>query len=358
MDPKTRILVTGAGGFIGGWIVESLQLRGFERVRAGVRRWSSAARIGRFPAEIVLCNILDERQVARAMEGVNVVVHCAIGSPEVMVKGTENVLKAALAANVDRFIHFSTVDVYGDTEGEIDETTPVKITGKSYGNVKIEAEKLCWAYHERGVPVVVLRPSIVYGPYAKLWIAKFAERLMSGKWGLFTGVGDGMCNLVYVADVVNAVLLSIESDKAVGEAFNINGGDLITWNEYFSRLNRSLGLPPLHEIGQRTSTARSALMKPVKAAAHFALDNFSGIITRMYQRSDLIRGMAKRFEKSMKTSPSGDELAMYGRKPSYRIDKARKILGFEPAFNVDRGIDMSVRWLRHEALIAHKEDKG
>jgi nucleoside-diphosphate-sugar epimerase len=68
--------------------------------------------------------------------------------------------------------------------------------------------------------------------------------------------------------------------------------------------------------------------------------------------------MAKRFEKSMQTSPSGDELAMYGRKPWYRIDKARKILGFEPSHTVDQGIDMSVRWLRHESLITHTDDKG
>ncbi len=353
MRTDTRILVTGAGGFIGGWIVEALYLDGFKYVRAGIRRWSSAARIGRFPVEIVLCDIMNPKQIDDAMQGVDVVIHCAMGSSDVIRKGTENMLDGALKHHVKRFIHFSTVDVYGTVEGPIDEKHPLVHSGKAYGEAKIEAENLCWSFYKRGVPVVVLRPSIVYGPYAKLWIGKFAERLQSGRWGLFKGVGEGTCNLVYIRDLVNATYRALESNNAVGQAFNVNGADLITWNEYFSRLNDALGLPQLREIGQRKSTVRSVLMKPTKVAAHFVLDKFGGVITMMYQRYDFLRTIAKRIEKSMKTTPSGDELGMYGRKPSYRIEKARTLLGYEPAFRVDQGIEMSVRWLRHESLVSH-----
>src|ERR1043166_1234625 len=113
------ILVPGAGGFIGGRVVEMLQgLLGIP-VRASVRRWTSAARIGRLPVEIVLCDIADADQVRRAMDGVRGVVHCAYGDPAVFVEGTRTVLQAALEAGVDRVVHLSTMEVYGDVEGVV-----------------------------------------------------------------------------------------------------------------------------------------------------------------------------------------------------------------------------------------------
>src|SRR5256885_16351546 len=103
------ILIIGAGGFIGGRVVEMLQgLLGIP-VRASVRRWSSAVRIGRLPVEIVLCDMTDADQVRRAMDGVGAVVHCAYGNPAAFVDGTGTVLQSARAAVVDRVVHLSTM---------------------------------------------------------------------------------------------------------------------------------------------------------------------------------------------------------------------------------------------------------
>jgi uncharacterized protein YbjT (DUF2867 family) len=88
MGSRRTILVTGAGGFIGGRTVEILHRLGDTEVRAGVRRWSGAARIGRFPVDIVHCDILQPDSIARAVEGVDAVVHCAVGDREVTVRGT------------------------------------------------------------------------------------------------------------------------------------------------------------------------------------------------------------------------------------------------------------------------------
>jgi nucleoside-diphosphate-sugar epimerase len=196
----------------------------------------------------VLCDVLDKNQVERAIEGVDVVVHCAVGPGDVTVKGTENMLAASHRHGVRKFVHLSTIDVYGTVEGDVDETAPYQYTGSAYGDSKIEAEKLCWRYLERGVPTVILRPTIVYGPYCKLWVLKYAERLLSGKWGVFKGIGDGVCNLVYIRDLIDAIFLSVDSESAVGQAFNINGLERVTWNEYFGKLNLALGQPPLGEI--------------------------------------------------------------------------------------------------------------
>ena len=98
MTSERSVLVTGAGGFIGGRVVEALHLTGGTRVRAGVRRWASAARIGRFPVELAHCDVMESDSLANALTGVSAVVHCAVGDREVTVEGTRNLLEAARRA--------------------------------------------------------------------------------------------------------------------------------------------------------------------------------------------------------------------------------------------------------------------
>ncbi len=358
MTPDTRILVTGAGGFIGGWTVESLWFHGFRRVVAGVRRWSRAARISRFPIEIVLCDVLNMDQVEKATEGVDAIVHCAVGTEDVIIKGTENLLKAAHHNRVGRFIHLSTINVYGEVEGEVDENYPFMRTGNSYGDSKIEAEKLCQKYVDRGVSVVVLRPTIVYGPYCTLWVKKFAERMRSGKWGIFRGIGEGTCNLVYVQDVVNAIILCLQSERAVGEAFNVNGSEQVTWNEYFCRLNAALGLPPLSEIDTNKAEFASTLVAPLKATARFVVNHYGDMLTRIYQRSAVARRIMKRAEESMIATPGKAELRQFSRKARYSISKARSVLGYEPRVDLNTGVQLSAQWLHHESLFHIRSEES
>jgi nucleoside-diphosphate-sugar epimerase len=354
MSPDTRIFVTGAGGFIGGWVVESLYLNGFRNIRAGVHRWSTAARIGRFPVEIVHADITDAAQVAAAMKGIDVVIHCAYGAQSATVKGTELLLEEAARQHVKRFVHLSTIDVYGGATGEIAESTPCLMTDNEYGNTKIEAENHCWRHIEqKTVPVVILRPTIVYGPFCKLWIAKFAERLQSGKWGTFANVGNGTCNLVYVHDLIQAIYRSIDSDRGLGQAFNINGKEMVTWNEYFTRFNDALGLPPLGEIAAGNVQMRSRIMAPAKVMARYMMSAYGESITNLYRNNALARKMMKSTEQRMKVTPGAQELKMYGLRVHYSIAQAESVLGYKPAFDVTRGLTTSVQWLEHETMFSH-----
>src|SRR5262245_15390047 len=122
MTEQRKILVTGAGGFIGGRTVEVLHAMGRGPVVGGVRRWASAARIGRFPVDITLCDVTAAASVRAAMSGVSHVVHCAVGGREVTVEGTRMVLEAARAAGVQRLVHLSTIDVYGCDTGVVMES--------------------------------------------------------------------------------------------------------------------------------------------------------------------------------------------------------------------------------------------
>ena len=88
MNTARTILVTGASGFIGGRIVEILHTSGSATVRAGIRRWSAAARVGRLPVDLVRCDITSPVEVAGALDGVTHLIHCAVGDRTVTVDGT------------------------------------------------------------------------------------------------------------------------------------------------------------------------------------------------------------------------------------------------------------------------------
>lgn len=348
MRRDMKILVTGAGGFIGGWVVEAFHLAGFHGVRAGVRKWSSAARVGRFPVEVVLCDVMNPKQVEDAVKGADAVIHCAVGTVETNAEGTRNVLEASLMHGIQRVVHLSTISVYGNVAGEVDESHPLQRTGSDYGDSKIEAEEFCREYQKRGLPIVVLRPTIVYGPYSKLWIVKFSERLSSGNWGLMDGIGEGTCNLVYVSDLVRAIALSLESSRAVGEAININSSERLTWNDYFRGLNNALGLPELQHVGRGSATFRSLARMPLRYAARYARTHYPDLITAAYQRSAFARKLMKRTEKSLTTTPSTDELKQFQTRAYYNNTKARTLLGFEPCVDMQIGLRLSAGWFKHE----------
>jgi nucleoside-diphosphate-sugar epimerase len=353
MSASPIILITGGGGFVGSRFSEIIHLTRFAHARVGVRRWSGAARAARFPVDIVLCDVLDRRQVAEAMKGVNVVVHCAVGGDEVIVDGTRNVLEAATRAGVARVVHVSTAEVYGpDVSGHIDETWPHTPTGNPYADAKIEAERLVWEHDSRGLPVTVFRPSIVYGPWSEQWTAALAQRLQSGRWGRYERYGDGTCNLVYVDDLVAVALKSIDEDKAVGQAFNVGGPDLVTWNEYFDRFNAAMGLPPLEDRSASRTKLGSTFTGAIGGAALAVVARHGDAVMRIYQRGGPVAAGMKRLRRWLRDNPSSSELErLYSRKAFYDSAKAERLLGWRPTIDLDRGLRLSTDWLRYAGLL-------
>lgn len=344
------VLVTGAGGFIGGRIVEYLDAAGY-RVRAGLRRWANGARPARRSVELVLCDVLDGGQVQEAMVGVDAVVHCAVGGEKVTVEGTKNVLEQASREKLNRVVHFSTVEVYGNQEGDVSEEAPLQKTGNPYGDSKVEAERLCRRYSEHGVPVSVLRPTIVYGPFSDLWTVRPARRIHSAGWSLPKGAGQGYCNLVYVDDVARLAEHCLRREAAVGEAFNANGNERVTWRDYITGLREALGVSAPRRSTPAATRLRALALAPVRAVARYAMDRFGDLVMEAYARSRLAKRVMKKVEATLKTSPSSDELDLYERKAFYPNDKAREMLGFTPRFGMERGLDRSVAWLEHHGVL-------
>lgn len=351
MPDNRTILVTGGGGFIGGRMVEVMHSTGFGDVRAGVRRWASGARIGRLPVDLVHCDIMDRASLDEALAGVTHVVHCAVGDRDTTVNGTKNVLEAAKAAGVERVVHLSTVDVYGTPEGSVAEDRKLAPTGKPYGDMKLEAEQVCVDMASKGVHVTMLRPSLVHGPFSATWTMAYAERLQRRPWLVADEDAQGTCNLVYVDDLVGAVMAAFTADIPGGEAFNINGPDRATWAEYFRALNGCMGLPDLDVSTKTGARATAGAVQPLRQTAKFLIKHFEAPIKGLAQSSPMAREAMVKAEKMLKTTPAPTEFAVYSRKVSYESDKAQSMLGWEPKFPLSEAMPLTGAWLKHHHFV-------
>jgi nucleoside-diphosphate-sugar epimerase len=344
------VLITGAGGFIGGWAAEVLYLEGGFLIRAGVRRWSSAARIARFPMEMTLCDVLNRASLAKALDGITDVVHCATGDAQTIVDGTRNVLEAALERHA-RVIHLSSIAVYGNASGLLSEDAEFARTGSAYALAKIETEHLCREYSDRGLRTVVLRPTIVYGPYSTLWTTNIALRLLTGRWGNLGSAGEGTCNLVYVLDVAHAIQCALMTDNADGHAFNVNGPESMTWNEYFRRFNELLSLAPLREFSPSGARWKSRLLYPVRCFGKYMLNNHREFLIATANRSQRLKAALKSTEVAMRATATSDQLDLYGLSATYSSEYATRVIGYRPEYKIQNGLALSCAWLKHAGVV-------
>jgi nucleoside-diphosphate-sugar epimerase len=298
----------------------------------------------------VQVDLLKESAVERALDGVSCVVHCAQGSRELIVEGTRNVMKAALKQGVARVVHFSSTVIYGNATGEVDEKHPFEYTGNEYADAKIDAEQVCAEFSERGLPIVILRPPLVYGPYSTDWTVRVTRQLVAGDWGPAEKVGNGKCNLVFVDDLFRMVMRALEQERAVGEAFNVNGPEIITWNDYFQRIRAGLELPEVQPMKTWKARLKVGLMAPVAAVGGYVRDHHMQLVKALAARFGLARRAMKLAERRIKGTPSPAELDFYSRDVVYTTAKAREVLGFVPHVTVDEGLKITNAWVRAQGL--------
>jgi nucleoside-diphosphate-sugar epimerase len=154
-----------------------------------------------------------------------------------------------------------------------------------------------------------------------------------------------------VSDLVSGILLAARHQHAVGEAFNLSGPDVITWNQYFQKFNAALSLPELKVIDPANARLRAVAMDPIRSLGKLVLKNFSAPLRKLSQRSRQARSLLRYADKTLKANPRVADLSLYNRKAHYLSTKARDMLGYQPAFDLDRGLDLSVRWLIHVGLV-------
>jgi 2-alkyl-3-oxoalkanoate reductase len=262
------ILVAGAAGFVGRRLVEKLQARG-EKVIAGVR--TKRDRFERLGVEQRVFDAGDPVAVKAAMDGITEVINCVMGSAETMVAATRVLLAEARESRVRRFVHFSSIAVFGNAEGEIGDEHLQGQNVDAYGQAKIDCEGLVRAAQKAGLATVILRPGLIYGPGSEQWTARIGRLLQAGRLGDLGAEGDGTCNLVYLDDVADAAIAALSAPTAAGKAFNLALANAPSWNRYLLDFARALGAVPVNRIPSRQLKFETKLIAiPLKIAAILA----------------------------------------------------------------------------------------
>ncbi|MEJ2919929.1 NAD(P)-dependent oxidoreductase, partial [Bordetella avium] len=226
-----RILVLGANGYVGRRIVAALAASDWAEPIAGLRRPAPALTVNQ-----EIFDATDSAALQRVLAQADGVVNCVAGAPGVMVQGAIALRDALAALPSLPLVHFSSMSVYGPAQGAIDESQPLAQGLSGYGGAKVEAERVL-AEH-----AVMLRPGCIYGPGSPQWSLRIASLLQAGRIGDLGAAGDGCSNLVYIDDVVAAVLAALRLPEVKpGQAFNLAMAQAPDWNAYFLAYARALG---------------------------------------------------------------------------------------------------------------------
>jgi nucleoside-diphosphate-sugar epimerase len=263
ISANDRILVTGSNGFIGTKVVETLLDHGFSNLRCLVRSsgrqenlkqvlYQSAAGNG---VELISGDLLSRDDCVKAAEGVSVVYHLAAGLDKSFASAfmnsglaTRNLMDAFLQEHqLKRFVNVSSFAVYSNFKLKpgalLDESCPLEDAPQerydAYGFGKLKQEELVREYGAKfGLPYVILRPGMVFGPGKK----ELSGRIGNGAFGLFIQVGSNRLPLTYIDNCAEAIVLAGLRPGVDGEVFNIVDDELPTsgqfLREYKKRVTR------------------------------------------------------------------------------------------------------------------------
>lgn len=324
-------LVTGATGFIGSHVVETLAARGQSMV-ALVRPASDASWLESLGVEVVRGDLFEPAALTQACDGVAVIVHCAarVGDwgpieayRRVNVEGLRNLLETARRVPVRRVIHLSSLGVYEarDHYGT-DETEPLPQRHMdAYTQTKVEAELLVRQYHEQyGLPVVILRPGFVYGARDRTVLPRLLDALEKRQLR-YLGSGEQRMNTIYVGNLVQAILLAAEKPQAVGQTYNLTDGEEVSKRRFFETLARVADLPPPQ--GSVPRWLARLLAAGMETWARWRGDS---------QPPKLTRARVK----------------FLGLNLHFSVEKARRELGYEPEPALEKGLREAVAWYRRQ----------
>lgn len=325
-----QILLTGITGFIGGHLAQRLLAAGYQ-VRGLARAPQQAAWLAHPRLEIAPADLQAPASLAHVAEGCDAVLHTAAwtGGPglsdaaawTVNVAATGWLLRAAQQAGVRRFLYFSSVAVYGvNHSAVIDERAPTPPVGQLYPDSKIAAEALVAAAQAEGLSTTVIRPACTYGPRGGAWTLGPLQQIKSGRLVLL-GQDRGLVNTGYIDNVVDGVLLALDSSAAVGETFNLCDGHTVTYRDFYLRYAAMLGRSSLPQYP--AWLARGAVSAPGQWA-----------------RRVLGKPVPGPWSYHFRFNPS-----------RFSVAKAQRVLGYVPAVSYDEGMARTERWLREQGYL-------
>lgn len=343
-----RIIVLGAGGFVGGWIAEVLAEMKDIVPLACLRQWASAVRVARRGIPIAIAGCEETIANPSLLDGADVLINASMPPPSQESELVSSLHSACAKAGVRRFIQFSSAAVYGNATGEVSERTPTApIDDYSRGKVAME-QRLSQVAAGTQTATFIFRPSIIYGPFSEAWSVRYARRVVSGRWRSLGRVGNGFCNLVHAHDVARAAIRAATSDIGPGVyLLNLNGPDRVTWNEYIERLGDALAIPGRVIPNELVFRGRVMAAELMRVAARL------GTIRSFYKRSTgNARAAIKNAQGFTRLYPSRVELDLLGRRVYYSASQAAELLGIRPSIDLDAGLRQSATWCRVHGLVS------
>jgi nucleoside-diphosphate-sugar epimerase len=325
-----KILITGGNGLLGHHLVSALQERG-DRVRVLVLPAEDTSWLEEHGIAVHRGDIRRPETLGPALHGVGRVVHLAgmmgVWRPmehyrAVNETGTENICRAALAEGVRRLVHVSSWTVYGMALGcPAREDFPLRPFCEPYAVTKAAGDMVVQRMiHEDQLPAVILRPGTFFGPGDQLHFGRMADRLIAGR-GVVVGSGENALPFVYVSDVVQGLLLALDSENAVGQAYNITNDRPLTQREFLNAIADEMGVGrPRVQIPYRALYTAGWAAERLAAARHATRQPF---VTRL-------------------------GVKLFGTDNRHSIEKAERELGYVPRVDLREGISLAATWHRSQ----------
>jgi nucleoside-diphosphate-sugar epimerase len=370
------VALLGASGFVGSHLMRGLRERG-ECVRPVVHRSDSLPN----ETDRRVADACDVYALRHAFRGCDTVVHAALGSEDVIVGSVAPVYAAAQAVGVRRLVYISTGSVHGQVPAPgSDERSRLTVSHLfPYNTAKVRAERRLLRLRHRGtVELVMLRPTIVFGPGSR-WVFDFAWALQDGGAYLVDG-GAGICNTIYVDNLAHAVWLSLSApaSKVDGEAILVSDAETVTWRDLYQPIATALGYsldnvpsvsPPSPAMGWRqkyyqpfkSSDFGKAVLRAVPESAKASLRKIKRTLRGRRLSIDESRGAIvsgggpptpgsseNTLPPQRTPQPTAEMIALQRCHWRFPNDKARAALGYTAPVTFEEGCRRSVEWLLEE----------
>jgi nucleoside-diphosphate-sugar epimerase len=345
-----RIAVVGANGFVGSRLVEQWHLEERADVVPIVRRPEAAAGVLRFGLDCRVVDALDEGELTRAFAGCDAIVHAGAGPRPFVTQSPVSVVRAAAQAGAQTVVYLSSMAVHGwnPRPGTVEATPLPRRQPVPYNRWKAHGERaLRSACRESGTRFVILRPGIVYGPRSQ-WIAGFARAVVEGRASVVAG-GRGICNAIYVDNLVHAVDLALEREEAADETFLVAEDDAVTWRMLYEPVCRALGhswdaVADLPARSSRRTPGERLLELKEEPAARVVLDRVPRALRNSIRRL-AFRPREEEPSQDVRRTPALETSILQTCGYRFPTTKARRLLGFEPPIAFDEASRRTVAWL-------------